>query len=215
VRERAPVILGTIALAAIAIGLVVVVSGRDPEPTARAPESADAGIARASEPRVPEGIARDLAARLVQSLDGGRPLVEVAIDPETGEPHVRPADPATPPPTRPVPATPPQPRAQLGRPMSLEAQVEFAGTFHDWVILRRDEQRRRLAELEASGQGESGAATAIRRELARLDETEPRARARFEELAERARLGREATGAAETEDEEGEATPDEGEDQAP
>lgn len=202
--ERTPQILGAIVIAAAAIGIVIAARDRvsgpsresasPPEPD-EPPEEEEHHEEAEGSPGPP--FAEDLAARLLRAFDGGRPLSSAGLDPETGEPAAPPplvlgSSGGAPPPNRPAPAAPPQPWVKLGRPVSLETQLEFAAMLHDWVLLRRDDQRRRLAELEESGRGSSAQATAIRRELARLDETEPRALEMYEELAQRARLAREA-----------------------
>lgn len=189
-REHARLWVGTIGIAVLVLALVwmlgdrsgrsaaprdepegaierVVLEPRAPDPAAPDPVAPDP----VAEPRemAPEA-ARDLAARLARALDGG----------VRGAMPVAPAEGAT---------TPEPPRGALRIEPARTAgdRLDYAAGVHDWIVLRRDDLRQRLAELERTGQGDSDQANRVRWEIARLDQTEPRARAHVEEVAGEAR----------------------------
>jgi len=90
-----------------------------------------------------------------------------------------------------APAGATEPRApavlRIEAPRTAAERMDYAAGLHDLVVLRGDDLRNRLAELERTGQGDSPQAGRIRWEIARLEQAEPGARAQVEELAEEAR----------------------------
>jgi len=114
--------------------------------------------------------ARELAAHLARALDGGvrapRPAEAPAAPAAAEEPPARTT-------------------LRIDRPLTPSDQLDYVAGAHDLMVIRRDDLRQRLAQLEASGQGDSDQANRVRWELERLAQAEPSAEQRAADLAER------------------------------
>lgn len=195
-RGRLALFVGAVAAAGLVVLVLVALLGvpspqreggasRPRAPSARTAERVIDGRApgggRGEAPRpgpgVP-GIAEDLAARLARAWDGGASSL-AGLAPPLEAPD------AAAPGVQPTAASAPRPPLRLARPLGPREQLEYAARLHDYIVLRRDDLGRRLEHLERAGQGESAEATRLRRELARLAETEPAAARQVQQLARR------------------------------
>lgn len=191
-QSAASISVGTIGIAVLVLALVWLL-GRGEQPPG---EASPATSAETAAPEAPEGaepigepramppeVAHELATRLARALDGGlRPLAPVV--PEGASTAGASGSALA---GGRVPSEPPRPAVRLDHPLTASDQMEYASRMHDWIVIRRDDLRQRLEQLEASGQGGSDQADRVRWEIQRLDQTEPEARRQVEELAERAR----------------------------
>lgn len=144
--------------------------------SAGAARGAGAGAARSAadtEPTTGAAVRSGAAPRSAAPMldgDAGVRMVAAAPPPSPSAPRAEPSRPE-PPPVLPVLHHPPTPQEQLER----------ASRVYDYIILRRDDVRRRIEELERSG--DRSELARLRRELAGLDESAPDAHRRVEEYA--------------------------------